>query len=239
MSDIKEYRINDRCMLVLEEEKPFLVTPYSLFLAEHFLQHVQITAESRLLDFGTGCGIQAITAALCGAGQVYGVDIHQQALELTRRNMHRNAVAHQVCTINNHSKGWESALGRKVDYIISNPASLPAPNTLEATFWAGLKGQAMIEELVQVAGRVLVPYGVLFFVHTSLVCLRDTLTLLQQMHFTVGIVAIKKLQFRDFYTPLLPYWQELRARGEAFWLEEEGRCYELLYCIKAEKQHAL
>ncbi|MDL2269404.1 50S ribosomal protein L11 methyltransferase [Desulfosarcina sp. OttesenSCG-928-A07] len=235
MGDAKEYHIHEHCRLELEEDEIFRVTPYSLFLAEYIPKCLDLTDKTRVLDFGTGCGIQALTAARCGAGQVYGVDIHPQALDLASRNQRRNSV-HQFRTMNNHEPGWEARLeGEQVDYIVSNPASLPAPNALDATFWAGLNGHDMIEELIQTASRVLRPSGILLFVHTSLVNLHHTLLLLDAAGFAIKIVAIKKLGFRDFYLPLLPHWEQLRAQCFAYWTQEEGGCFELLYLISAGK----
>ncbi len=48
-----------------------------------------------VLDFGCGSGILAIAAKLLGAAQLTCTDIDSQALEATRDNAHRNAIAAQ------------------------------------------------------------------------------------------------------------------------------------------------
>ncbi|MGR8935873.1 MAG: 50S ribosomal protein L11 methyltransferase [Gammaproteobacteria bacterium] len=62
------------------------------WLAEHDV------AGKTVIDFGCGSGILAIAAVLLGAKEAHAVDIDPQALEATRDNALKNAVADKVYT---------------------------------------------------------------------------------------------------------------------------------------------
>jgi len=221
--------------MVLEERPPFYVTPYSLFLAKRFPKFLPL-AEKTVVDFGVGCGIQSVVAAKYGARKVIGIDIHPEALTLSDRNMRRNGHK-SFLAINAETENWSSP-PEKVDYIVSNPSSLPALYPLEATYGAGCHGTDMLEKLYGFSYAVLRSSGALMFVHTSLVDLEWSLGKLRQLGFAVGIVETMPLAFRDFYAPMLPHWKELRTQGKAFWFEKNGQNYEILYLLKAERATA-
>lgn len=55
----------------------------------------EVRAGDRVLDMGTGCGVNAILAATRGA-RVVAVDINPRAVEAARRNAERNGVADRI-----------------------------------------------------------------------------------------------------------------------------------------------
>ena len=69
------------------------ITPMSHHLGEAVLAEVR--EGERVLDMGTGSGVNAILAATKGA-QVLAVDINPQAVEAARANAEENGVAHMV-----------------------------------------------------------------------------------------------------------------------------------------------
>jgi release factor glutamine methyltransferase len=69
------------------------ITPMSHHLGEAMLTEVH--EGERVLDMGTGSGVNAILAATKGA-QVLAVDINPQAVEAARANAERNGVADNV-----------------------------------------------------------------------------------------------------------------------------------------------
>jgi release factor glutamine methyltransferase len=69
------------------------ITPMSHHLGEAVLAEVH--EGERVLDMGTGSGVNAILAARKGA-QVLAVDINPQAVEAARANAERNGVSHFV-----------------------------------------------------------------------------------------------------------------------------------------------
>lgn len=69
------------------------ITPTSHLLGEAVLAEAR--EGGRVLDMGTGCGVNAILAAARGA-QVVAVDINPTAIEAARANAERNGVAERV-----------------------------------------------------------------------------------------------------------------------------------------------
>lgn len=69
------------------------ITPMSQLLGEAVVAEVQ--PGDRVLDMGTGCGVNAILAARAG-GDVLAVDINPEAVTATVENAARNGVTQQV-----------------------------------------------------------------------------------------------------------------------------------------------
>lgn len=91
------------------------ITPTSHLLGEAVLSRVR--ANQRVLDMGTGSGVNAILAAACGA-DVLAVDVNPVAVEAVRANAARNAVSDRVevrC-----SDVFKAVTGR-FDWIIFDP----------------------------------------------------------------------------------------------------------------------
>jgi len=113
----------------------------------------------RVLDIGTGTGIQAITAAKCGAKEVLATDINPGAVKLAKENAIRNNVKIKVI----QSNLFENITG-KFDLIIFNPPYLPseAPQDLA---WSG--GAPLIETFIKEAKQHLTKNGKIIFVFSS------------------------------------------------------------------------
>lgn len=69
-----------------------------------------------VLDVGTGSGILSIVAARMGAGEVWGIDIDEKALELARENVEQNHLT-QVIHLR---KGGIGRIKREFDLIVAN-----------------------------------------------------------------------------------------------------------------------
>ena len=65
-------------------------------LARYLLDHPAICRGRRVLDLGTGCGIAAIAAALCGAANVEAADVDDWAVRSAQLNAQANGVELQV-----------------------------------------------------------------------------------------------------------------------------------------------
>src|SRR5215467_12614082 len=69
------------------------ITPTSHLLGEAVLAEAH--AGDRVLDMGTGCGVNAILAASRGA-KVVAVDVNPRAITAARENAARNGVAERI-----------------------------------------------------------------------------------------------------------------------------------------------
>lgn len=65
--------------------------PKYYFTSRFMAEHISVTPEDKVLDMGTGSGIQAVTAGHSGA-KVMAVDINPEAVRFASRNVTANAL---------------------------------------------------------------------------------------------------------------------------------------------------
>jgi ribosomal protein L11 methyltransferase len=81
-----------------------------------------------MADIGTGTGILAIAAVLCGATHVSALDVHPEALDAAQRNVQANDMTRQITvlqgsrppqpvdlTLISISTAWANAYARRVE----------------------------------------------------------------------------------------------------------------------------
>jgi methylase of polypeptide subunit release factors len=119
------------------------------------------TPRERVLDLGTGCGIQALHATR-HARAVVGTDISARALAFARVNALLAGVEDQV-TLRAGSM-LEPVAGEQFDLVVSNPPFVITPRTPGVPAYeyrdGGRSGDAIVRELVTGVGAVLAPGGV-------------------------------------------------------------------------------
>jgi len=88
------WTMNEEQVAMLGISSPFwgFVWPGGHALARYLLDHPHIASKKTVLDIGTGAGIVAIAAALCGARRVIANDIDKLALVATQLNCELNHV---------------------------------------------------------------------------------------------------------------------------------------------------
>ncbi|WP_104127430.1 methyltransferase [Cryobacterium sp. Y57] len=114
----------------------------------------------RVLDIGTGCGIQAMHASR-NAEHVVATDISVRALELAALN----ATLNEIDNIEfRFGSLFEPVAGEKFDHIISNPPFVITPRAEGVPSYeyrdGGMVGDALVEAVVRGAARHLTPGGV-------------------------------------------------------------------------------
>ncbi len=118
------------------------------FLLENFLEDLELEGK-KVLDMGTGSGIQAIKAAEKGA-DVTAADINPEALEEARENASEKNVEERIDFV--ESDLFENIEG-KFDLIVFNPPYLPGEEGVgDEEIWRG--GEKGIEVTERFLSRV-------------------------------------------------------------------------------------
>jgi len=120
---------------------------------------------TKVLDIGTGTGIQAITSALNGAKKVVAVDINPKAVSLAKENAKLNKVKIDI-----FQSDLFSNIKGKFDLIIFNAPYLPK-GVPEDPQWSG--GKELIERFLKEAKKHLSKGGKILYVFSSLTGLKE------------------------------------------------------------------
>lgn len=153
----------DEAALVSQRHRSALPTDHVLGVggASLTLAGLQLPRPAdRVLDLGTGCGIQALRARH-HARAVVATDVSARALAFTRLN----ALLNDVDGIDTrHGSLFEPVAGEVFDRIVSNPPFVITPRAEGVPEYeyrdAGFAGDDLIAAFVSGAGEVLAPGGI-------------------------------------------------------------------------------
>ena len=122
-------------------EPPFwaFAWPGGQALARHVLDHKELVAGRRVLDFAAGCGIAAIACALAGAAVIEAADIDPVAAAAIRLNAALNGVS--VAVLADDVVGGEG----RWDLILCGDVCYEAPMTRRILPW--LRRQAALADV--------------------------------------------------------------------------------------------
>ena len=120
-------------------------------------------AFGKVLDIGTGSGIQAIAAAESSkVTSVLATDVQKGVIEYCKKNIKNNKIKFIQSDLFKNIKG-------KFDMIISNPPYLPQELKIrDLTLEGGKKGYEVIEKFLNEANSFLNPNGIILLVFSSL-----------------------------------------------------------------------
>jgi release factor glutamine methyltransferase len=152
--------------------------------------------DGRVLDVGTGCGIQALAAAGC-AEYVLGVDVNPQAVALARRNASRNNIRNVEFRVSDLFENVDGFF----DQVIFNPPYLPVDDEggLTKSWAGGDKGLEVTSRFIEGAPRHLKPSGGITLLISGVNGVDDVMGNLRGDGFTPEIKAKKKLFFEELY----------------------------------------
>jgi release factor glutamine methyltransferase len=128
--------------------------------------YVGMLATGRVLDMGTGSGVQAVTAAeKTSVTQVVAVDINPEALKAARSRAAEAGVLAKITLL-------QSDLFEKVednfDWILFNAPYLPSEGSLDDPTWSGgERGAEVIERFLATAHDHISPGGSILLVYSS------------------------------------------------------------------------
>ncbi|MBI2102549.1 methyltransferase [Candidatus Woesearchaeota archaeon] len=175
----------------------------------------------RVLDIGTGSGIQAMTAVESSrVREVVAVDINPEAVERLQARKIRKLTVFQ-------SDLFEHVEGQ-FNCIIFNPPYLPQdPGVEDAALYGGKKGWEITERFFRDASRYLHADGKIFFLFSTLTNKEKIEELLQHFLFSFEESAREKIAFEELFvyeikkTSLL---RQLEAKGlESIGYYTEGK----------------
>ncbi|WP_062292904.1 DUF7059 domain-containing protein [Demequina phytophila] len=112
----------------------------------------------RVLDLGTGCGIQALHASLHSRA-VVATDVSRRALAYTRFNQVLNGIADWDLR---EGSMLEPVAGEEFDLVVSNPPFVITPEGAPQFEYraSGVPGDGIVSTLISSVGAVLAPGGV-------------------------------------------------------------------------------
>ncbi|MFC9559806.1 methyltransferase [Agromyces sp. NPDC056965] len=118
------------------------------------------TPAKRVLDLGTGCGIQAMHASRF-AERIVATDISERALEIARLNLVLNGIGGVEFRLGSL---FEPVAGERFDRIVSNPPFVITPRIEGVPEYdyrdGGMVGDALVEAVIRGAHDHLEPGGV-------------------------------------------------------------------------------
>lgn len=156
----------------------------SFLLAEE----VKKRAWGRVLDMGTGSGIQALAAERSPrVTDILAVDIDREAVEFVR-SMRINAVQSDL---------FENVEG-EFDFIIFNPPYLPNhPLDNVVAIDGGPTGREVLDRFLEECREYLSEQGEIIFVQSTITGIEETKKKLEELGFEYEIVAKQKIPWEE------------------------------------------
>ena len=155
---------------------------------------VKMLSKGKVLDVGTGSGIQAI-AALDKAESVIAIDIQEEVVENMKKLIAENNYAITV----KKSDLFKSIL-EKFDVIIFNPPYLPQdPGINDETIYGGKEGYEVVVKFLKQARYHLNPDGFILFLFSSFTNKKKVDKTLEELKYTWSELEVKGVDFEKLY----------------------------------------
>ncbi|MFZ2529167.1 MAG: HemK2/MTQ2 family protein methyltransferase [Rhodococcus sp. (in: high G+C Gram-positive bacteria)] len=165
-------------------------------------------SDAKVLDFCTGTGILAVTAARAGAKSVTALDIAPLAVLTARLNAWSRRLPIRALR---GDLGVARRLG-PFDVIVSNPPYVPAPCGARDPRWdAGPDGRAVVDPLCRAMPNLLRPGGFALIVHSEFTGVDITLDMLREGGVKATVVARERIPFGPVMRGRTDYLVECRT----------------------------
>lgn len=150
---------------------------------------------ARVLDFCTGTGFLAVTAARLGARSVTAVDIAPRAVLAARLNLARHARTGGTTRVVRGSLDAAAARG-PFDIVLSNPPYVPHDGDVKDPRWdAGPNGRRVLDPLCETLPDMLSPRGFALIVHSAFSGTDETVERIRDRGLAAGVVARTRIPF--------------------------------------------
>ena len=168
------------------------------YLTSRFMaQNIPAAEGARVLDMGSGSGVQAVTAAAT-AESVFAVDINFAAARKTRENAELNGVGERVYAIQGDLFGPLRS-GARFDLILFTPPYMEGTprNDLERAWFD--PGKALVKRFFKEAGDYLKRGGCVQMVYSSMAENLRALEIAERYGWTYTIAARRRSLLETFY----------------------------------------
>lgn len=177
-------------------------------------KYVRQFSIGRVLDMGTGSGIQALTAITNPNAQyILAVDKDEEAVTLLKEKVKKE----KIRKIEVLQSDLFSTISGQFNLIIFNPPYLPQDKDIkDESIYGGKKGWELAARFFQDASKHLYPDGKVFFLFSSLTNKQKIEELLEQHLFQFQELERQKLPFEELYLYLIeksPLLRELEKKG--------------------------
>ncbi len=158
---------------------------------------VKERAVGRVLDMGTGSGIQALTAAESPrAREVVAVDINENAVDTLQKRVTEKRLRKVVV----QQSDLFSNVSGKFNLIIFNPPYLPQDEGIEdAALYGGKNGWELSQKFFDAVSKHLIGDGGILFLFSTLTDKRKIDEMLQHRLFEFRLLGSEKLAFEELY----------------------------------------
>jgi len=170
--------------------------PKFYYTSEFMARHINVTPQEEVLDMGTGCGIQAITAGE-KARWVIAIDINPQAVVFARKNVIKNGLEDKIMVVQGdlfsplHPR-------HKFDIILFTPPYIEG--TPKTYFDQALfdPGKRLIRRFFAEAGDYLKPEGYVQMVYSSIADPEQVLEIAGEFGWKNSLIAQEKTFMEKF-----------------------------------------
>ncbi|TCN54218.1 release factor glutamine methyltransferase [Rhodococcus sp. SMB37] len=181
------------------------------FLLAQALREAGGSRDARVLDFCTGTGFLAVTAAQLGAGSVTAVDIATRAVLTARFNARTRGLPVRVL------RGGLDVATRTgpFDVVLSNPPYVPHEGGPADPRWdAGPDGRCVLDPLCDEMSNLLSVNGFALVVHSGFNGVDATLDRLRRGGLKAAVVARQKIPLGPVLQSRVRYLRHAQLAGQ-------------------------
>lgn len=162
------------------------------------LREVVKYSHGKVLDVGTGTGVQALAAARLGRVKgVLAVDIDPEAIVYCHKNIDNPKVECQVSNLFSTVEG-------KFDTVVFNPPYLPQDKGIkDLALYGGKEGYELIEKFFDNVGGHLKVGGIILMVFSSHTNKEKVDKIIRDRGFKTKLLNKKHIFFEDLYVYLI------------------------------------